>query len=97
LNGWKEIGLDNNLLAEGMLLGMSSFGMEIIKWDSDTIYISVPRFSTDYGPTGEALAGKKLADRIYTKLHDLGCNIKIKYQIRDETWTRTKREQILSR
>lgn len=74
LNGWKEIGLDNRLLAEGMLLGMSSFGMEIIKWDSDTIYISVPRFSTDYGPT-----------------------INIKYQIRDETWTKEKRERILSR
>ena len=97
LNGWKEIGLDNNLLAEGMLLGMSSFGMEIIKWDDDTMYISVPRFSTDYGPGGEALAGKKLADRIYTKLRDLGCNLKIKYQIRDETWTKEKRERILSR
>ena len=89
--------MDNYLLAQGILLGMSSFGMEITKWDSDTLYISVPRFYTDYGPTGEALAGKKLADRIYTKLTDLGCNIKIKYQIRDETWTRTKREQILSR
>lgn len=31
--------MDNRLLAEGMLLGMSSFGMEIIKWDSDTLYI----------------------------------------------------------
>ena len=89
--------MDNRLLAEGMLLGMSSFGMEIIKWDNDTMYISVPRFSTDYGPDGETLAGKKLADRIYTKLNDLGCNLKIKYQIRDETWTKEKRERILSR
>lgn len=89
--------MDNRLLAEGMLLGMSSFGMEIIKWTDDTMYISVPRFSTDYGPDGESLAGKKLADRIYTKLRDLGCKINIKYQIRDETWTKEKREQILSR
>lgn len=89
--------MDNRLLAEGMLLGMSSFGMVIEKWEGDTMYISVPRNSTDYGPTGEVLAGKKLADRIFTKLRDLGCStIKIKYQIRDEVWTKEKRDRIIS-
>lgn len=88
--------MDNRLLAEGMLLGMSSFGMVIDKWENNIMYISVPKESTDYGPTGEALAGKKLADRIQTKLRDLGCSdIKIKYRIRDEIWTKEKRNQIL--
>ncbi len=88
--------MDNRLLAEGMLLGMSSFGMVIDKWENNIMYISVPRYSTDYGPTGETLAGKKLADRIQTKLRDLGAkDLKIKYRIRDETWTKEKREQIL--
>ena len=90
--------MDNRLLAEGMLLGMSSLGMEIVKWDSDTMYISVPKETTDLSPTGEALAGKKLADRILTKLRDLGCkDLKIKYQIRDEIWTKEKSEHILKR
>jgi hypothetical protein len=90
--------MDNRLLAEGMLLGMSSFGMVIDKWEDNIMYISVPRESTDYGPTGEVLAGKKLADRILTKLRDLGCNdIKIKYRIRDEIWTKEKRDKIISR
>ena len=90
--------MNNRLLAEGMLLGMSSFGMVIDKWEDNVMYISVPRDSTDYGPNGEtSLAGKKLADRILTKLRDLGCgDIKIKYRIREEIWTKEKRENILS-
>ena len=89
--------MDNNLLAEGILLGMSSFGMIIDKWEDNIMYISVPKDSTDYGPDGETpLAGKKLADRIQTKLRDLGAeDLKIKYRIRDEIWTREKRERIL--
>lgn len=90
--------MNNRLLAEGMLLGMSSFGMVIEKWEDDIMYISVPRDSTDYGSTGEILAGKKLADRILTKLVNLGCkDIKIKYRIRDEIWTKEKRDRIISR
>lgn len=88
--------MDNRLLAEGMLLGMSSFGMIIDTWEDNIMYISVPKESTDYGPTGEALAGKKLADRILTKLRDLGIkDMQIKYRIRDEIWTKEKRDQIL--
>jgi hypothetical protein len=88
--------MNSRLLAEGMLLGMSSFGMVIDKWEDNIMYISVPKDSTDYGPTGEALAGKKLADRIQTKLRDLGCkDLRIKYKIRDEIWTKEKRESIL--
>ena len=90
--------MDNRLLAEGMLLGMSSFGMEIDKWEENTMYISVPKDTTDISPLGEALAGKKLADRIQTKMRDLGAkDLRIKYRIRDEIWTKEKREQILSR
>ncbi len=90
--------MDNRLLAEGMLLGMSSLGMEIVKWEGNIMYISVPKDTTDYRDESERLAGKKLADRIQTKLRDLGCTeLKIKYQIRDEIWTKEKRERILSR
>ena len=90
--------MDNRLLAEGMLLGMSSFGMEIVKWEGNVMYISVPKDTTDYRDESERLAGKKLADRIQTKLRDLGCTeLKIKYQIRDEIWTREKRERIMRR
>ena len=90
--------MDNRLLAEGMLLGMSSFGTVIDKWEDNIMYISVPKESTDYGPTGEALAGKKLADRIQTKIRDLGCkNLKIRYRIRDEIWTKENRDNIISR
>lgn len=89
--------MDNRLFAEGILLGLSSFGMVIDKWEDDIIYISVPKESTDYGPTGEVLAGKKLADRIQTKLRNLGAvNLKIKYRIRDEIWTKEKRNNIIS-
>jgi hypothetical protein len=90
--------MDNRLLAEGMLLGMSSFGVEIIKWTDDTMYISVPKDTTDISELGEALTGKKLADRLQTKFRDLGCkDLKIKYQIRDEVWTKAKAERIMRR
>ena len=79
-----------------MLLGMSSFGMEIDKWEGNTMYISVPKDTTDISSLGEALAGKKLADRIQTKMRDFGAkDFKIKYRIRDEIWTKEKRERIL--
>ena len=90
--------MDNRLLAEGMLLGMSSFGIVIDKWEEKIIYISVPKESIDYGTTGEVLAGKKLADRLQTKFRDLGCqDFQVKYRIRDEIWTKEKRDKILSR
>jgi hypothetical protein len=80
-----------------MLLGMSSFGMVIDKWEDNIMYISVPKESTDYGPTGEVLVGKKLADRIQTKLRDLGAqDLKIKYRIRDEVWSKEKTNRVLS-
>ena len=90
--------MDNRLLAEGMLLGMSSFGMVIDKWEGNIMYISVPKDTTDISQLGEALAGKKLADRIQTKMRDLGCkDLQIKYRIRDEIWTKEKRDRIISR
>lgn len=90
--------MDNRLLAEGMLLGMSSFGVIINKWDENTIYISVPKDTTYLSELGEALAGKKLADRLQTRFRDLGCgDLKIKYQIRDEIWSKEKTDRILNK
>ena len=89
--------MNNRLLAEGFLLGMKSLGITIDKWEDDTVYISVPKDTTDYQEETEKLAGKKLADRLQTKFRDMGCkNLKIKYRIRDEVWTKEKREKIIN-
>lgn len=86
--------MDNRLLAKGMLLGMSSFGIEIDKWeDQNLIYISVPKDTTER----EGLAGKKLADRLQTKFKEMGCeNFKVKYRLRDEVWSKEKADKMLS-
>ena len=90
--------MDNRLLAEGMLLGLSSFGMIIDKWEGNIMYISVPSDTTDCKDGFEKLAGKKLANRIQTKLRDIGCkDLQVKYRIRNEIWTKEKRDRILSR
>jgi hypothetical protein len=91
--------MDNRLLAQGMLLGLESFGLEIDKWEDNIMYISVPKDTTDFGPdnNGEAIAGKKLADRVQTKFRDMGCkDLKIKYRIRDEVWSKEKTNRVLS-
>ena len=88
--------MSNDLLAQGILLGMSSFGIVIEKWEGNTLYISVPKDTTDYRDESEKLAGKKLADRVQTKLRDLGCSdLRIKFRLRDEIWTEEKRKSIL--
>ena len=88
--------MSNDLLAQGILLGMSSFGIVIEKWEGNTLYISVPKDTTDYRDESEKLAGKKLADRVQTKLRDLGCrDLRIKFKLRDEIWTEEKRKSIL--
>jgi hypothetical protein len=88
--------MSNDLLAQGILLGMSSFGIVIEKWEGNTLYISVPKDTTDYRDESEKLAGKKLADRVQTKLRDLGCrDLRIKFRLRDEIWTEEKRKSIL--
>jgi hypothetical protein len=91
--------MDNRLLAQGMLLGLESFGLEIDKWEDNIMYISVPKDTTDFRPddNGEALAGKKLADRVQTKFRDMGCkDLKIKYRVRDEVWSKEKTNRVLS-
>lgn len=90
--------MNSGFLIEGILLGMSSFGMVIDKWENDILYISVPKDTTDCRPNGEALAGKKLAAKIqadFTNICDK--DIKVKYKIRDETWTKEKADKILYR
>ena len=89
--------MNNKILAEGILLALSSFGMIIEKWEGNIMYVSVPKYSTDYGHGQEVLAGKKLADRIQTKLRDMGCkDVQIKYRLRDEIWSEEKRKRILN-
>lgn len=88
--------MNNELLAKGMMIAFRGLGIQIEDWvdtaTSTTIYISVPKETTDTGPTGVALAGKALADRMLTKMRDMGAeNLQIKFKIRDEVWTREKR------
>lgn len=88
--------MNNELMAKGMVLGMRSMGIEIDDWEdsfnSTTIYISVPKETNDTGPDGFSLAGKPLADRLMTKMKDMGCkNFNVKFRIRNEIWTKEKR------
>ena len=86
----------SDLMAQGMVIAFRGLGIQIENWvdtpsGEPIIYISVPKETTDIGPDGLGLAGKKLADRIFTKLHEMGANAQIKYKIRDEVWTKEKR------
>lgn len=88
--------MNNELLAKGMMIAFRGLGIQIEDWvdttTTTTIYISVPKETTDTGPTGVALAGKALADRLLTKMRDMGANnLAIKFRIRDEVWTKEKR------
>jgi hypothetical protein len=90
--------MDKELMAKGMALGMKSMGIFIEDWqdtpESTTVWISVPKESTDAVPGLEPLAGKKLADRFRTKMQELIGNNFIfytKFRIRDEVWTKEKR------
>lgn len=87
--------MNNELMAKGMVLAFRGLGIQIENWIDDPsgpiIYISVPKDSTDTGPGGLALAGKKLADRVFTKMNEMGANCQIKFKIRDEIWSREKR------
>ena len=87
--------MNNELMAKGMMIAFRGLGIQIEDWvdtaATTTIYISVPKETTDTGPTGVALAGKALADRMLTKMRDMGANnLAIKFKIRDEVWTREK-------
>ena len=88
--------MNNELMAKGMMIAFRGLGVEIENW-IDTpegipvIYISVPNESTDTGPNWVTLAGKKLADRIFTKLNEMGAICQVKFKIRDEVWTKEKR------
>lgn len=86
----------SDLMAQGMVIAFRGLGIQIENWvdtpsGEPIIYISVPKESTDIGPDGTALAGKKLADRIFTKLAEMSSKAQIKYKIRDEIWTKEKR------
>lgn len=89
--------MNNTVLAKGMVIAFRGMGIEIDDWvdNSDgscTIFISVPKESSDIGPDGLSLAGKRLADRIFTKMREIGANnLNIKFRIRDEVWTKEKR------
>lgn len=88
--------MNNELIAKGMMIAFRGLGIQIEDWvdtaTTTTIYISVPKATTDTGPTGVALAGKVLADRMLTRMRDMGANnLAIKFKIRDEVWTREKR------
>ena len=86
----------SDLMAKGMVIAFRGLGIQIENWidtpeGEPIIYISVPKETTDIGPDGLGLAGKKLADRVFTKLNEMGAVCQIKFKIRDEVWTKEKR------
>lgn len=88
--------MNSLLMAKGMTIAFRGLGINIEDWkqvnSDEVIYISVPKESTDVGPNGTSLAGKKLADRMFTKSKEMGAdNLQIKFKIRDEVWTKEKR------
>lgn len=88
--------MNNELMAKGMMIAFRGLGIQIedcVDTDtSTTLYISVPKETTDTMPNGINLAGKSLADRMLTKLREMGVeNLQIKFKIRDEVWTKEKR------
>ena len=88
--------MNTKLMAHGMIIAFRGLGIQIEDWKQidgcEVVYISVPKDSTDNGPSGVPLAGKALADRVLTKLRDMGAhNLQIKFKIRDEVWTLEKR------
>ena len=88
--------MNNELVAKGMMIAFRGLGIEIDDWvdtpTNTTIYISVPKETIDTHPGGGNLAGKALADRMLTKMRDMGAtNLAIKFKVRDEIWTREKR------
>lgn len=89
--------MNNTVLAKGMVIAFRGMGIEIDDWvdNSDgscTIFISVPKESNGIGPDGLSLAGKRLADRMFTKMCEISANnVNIKFRIRDEVWTKEKR------
>ena len=94
--------MNNELMAKGMVLGFRSMGIEIDNWtddyDSTTVWISVPKETNDTGPDGFSLAGKPLADRLMTKMREMGAkNFNVKFRIRDEVWTKEKRLAAIER
>lgn len=88
--------MNNELMAKVIMTTFRGLGIQIEDWadtpTSTTIYISVPKETTDTRPTGVKLAGKALADRMLTAMRDMGANnLVIKFRIRDEVWTKEKR------
>lgn len=88
--------MNNEAMAKGMMIAFRGLGVQIEDLvdtpAGTTIYISVPRATTDTGPSGVNLAGKALADRVLTLMRDMGAeNLQIKFKSRDEVWTREKR------
>lgn len=87
--------MNNELMAKGMLLGMSSLGIVVDRLEENVLYISVPKDTTD---SRHALAGKALAKRLQTKMRELGYkDLVVKYKIRNEVWTKEKSDFILKR
>lgn len=88
--------MNNEAMAKGMIIAFRGLGIQIEDWvdtpAGTTIYISVPKATTDTGPSGVNLAGKALADKVLTLMRDMGAeNLQIKFKNRDEVWTREKR------
>ena len=86
------------MLREAMLITWAGLGIiidnEIENQENYTIYISVPKSSYDRNVNGEEMSGAFLAKRIKETLAEMGVKrLTVKYKVRDEVWTETKRQE----
>lgn len=90
--------MQNKLLGKAILIAYAHLGIQIdnIEESDDTviIFISVPKdadLTMERDTQGNVMAGHHLAKTINKKLIEMGItNIKVKYRIREELWTKSK-------
>lgn len=84
----------------GFVLGLSSFGIVIEKWDDDSnvVYISVPETSDEIDAKGNEMAGMYLAKREKEVLSSMGVPLQLKARIREgDHWTKEKGKQAMEK
>ena len=82
-----------SVMAQGILIGMAGFGVEIIEVKRNYLKFSVPEFSDHVDAHGNEMAGKLLIKRLKAK-NVFGPNMQFEGVIRKgETWNNSRRKE----
>lgn len=82
-----------SVMAKGILIGMTGFGVEIIEVKPNYLRFSVPEFSDHVDAHGNEMAGKLLIKRMKDK-NLFGPNMQFEGVIRrGETWNNSRRKE----